>query len=206
MFVFILDFCPVAPPRIPDNSHVSSFENGFIFFQCNTGYTSDASESRFCNGNSEWGLGSLAMTCAGRSLWCTQILIFYYVKSTHQILYIYRPQRSRGKVMFLHLSVILFTGGLSGTPLGRHPQCMLGYTPSTQCMLGYTPPYPVHAGIHTTLPSACWDMVNKRAVRILLECILVSHVSFIFFILEFSTTSTLNFISLTSENLPSTQS
>ena len=41
---------------------------------------------------------------------------------------------------------------------------MLGYapTPPTQCMLGYTP-----------LPSACWDAVNKRAVRILLECILV---------------------------------
>ena len=29
----------------------------------------------------------------------------------------YRPQRSCGKVMFLHLSVILFTGGRSG----RHP-------------------------------------------------------------------------------------
>ena len=40
--------------------------------------------------------------------------------------YNYRPQRSCGKVIFLHLSVILFTGG-SGrhpredTPLGRHP-------------------------------------------------------------------------------------
>ena len=50
----------------------------------------------------------------------------------------YRPQRSCGKVMFLHLSVILSTGGRgvssSGpeggqTPPGRHPpaQCMLGY-------------------------------------------------------------------------------
>ena len=37
-------------------------------------------------------------------------------------------------------------------------------TPPAQCMLGYTHP----------LPSACWDMVNKRMVRILLECILVN--------------------------------
>ena len=37
----------------------------------------------------------------------------------------YRPQRSCGKVMFLHVSVILFTGGgvwQADTPLaGRHP-------------------------------------------------------------------------------------
>ena len=33
----------------------------------------------------------------------------------------YRQQRSWGKFMFLHVSVILFTGGLS--------QCMLGYHP-----------------------------------------------------------------------------
>ena len=86
----------------------------------------------------------------------------------------YRPQRSCGKVMFLHLSVILFTGGVSAPvhagihiPLGRHPpgrhpppaQCMLGYTPPppAQCILGYTSPCPVHAGIHP-LPSACWDI------------------------------------------------
>ena len=56
----------------------------------------------------------------------------------------YRPQRSCDKVMFLHLSVILFTRGSATHPPGRHP-----------------------------LPSACWDTVNKRAVRILLECILV---------------------------------
>ena len=73
----------------------------------------------------------------------------------------YRPQRSCGKVMFLHLSVILFCH----TPPGRHPpaQCMLGYTPCT-----------VHAGIHIPLQSACWDTVNKRPIRILLECILVT--------------------------------
>ena len=62
--------------------------------------------------------------------------------------------------------------GVSAT----HPQADSppGQTPPTQCMLGYTPPpCPVHAGIHTPLPSACWDTVNKRSVRILLECILV---------------------------------
>ena len=63
------------------------------------------------------------------------------------------------------------------TPLGIHPlwvdtpwadtspaQCMLGYTHTpAQCMLGYTP-----------LCSACWDTVNKWAVCIPLECILVT--------------------------------
>ena len=60
-------------------------------------------------------------------------------------------------------------------PMGRHPpaQCLLGYTPlpnacwdtppSTQCMLGYTPRQILR------------DMVNKRAVRIPLECILVTY-------------------------------
>ena len=42
----------------------------------------------------------------------------------------YRPQQSCAKVMFLHLSVILFTGGCL-------PQCMLRYTPP----LG-RPPWP----------------------------------------------------------------
>ena len=85
--------------------------------------------------------------------------------------YFYRPQRNYGKVMFLHLSVILSTGGcLPHTPLGRHPpgrhplgrhptgqtlppgQTLQADTPTpladtpTQCMLGYT-----------FLPSACWD-------------------------------------------------
>ena len=41
----------------------------------------------------------------------------------------------------------------------------------------------LHAGIHTDTPhgrpplhSACWDTVNKRAVRIPLECILVENI------------------------------
>ena len=107
--------------------------------------------------------------------------------------------------MFLHLSVILFTGGVSAIPLdrhpplgrpprqthpwqtpprqtspwadtppGRHPPCSdtphaqtCWDTPTpAQCMLGYT----------SLLRSACWDTVNKRAVSILLECILVEIV------------------------------
>ena len=50
------------------------------------------------------------------------------------------------------------------TLLGRYPPCPVhaGIHTSTQCMLGYTP-----------LRCACWDTVNKRALRIPLECILV---------------------------------
>ena len=75
-------------------------------------------------------------------------------------------------------------------------QCILGYTPPpaqwilgytylpstcwdthlppVQCMLGYTPsPAPCMLPSAHPLCRACWDTVNKRAVRILLECILV---------------------------------
>ena len=37
--------------------------------------------------------------------------------------------------------------------LGRHPT----WADNPQCMLGYTPSCPVHADIHTSMPSACWD-------------------------------------------------
>ena len=50
--------------------------------------------------------------------------------------YIYRPQRSCGKVMFSQASVILSTGDVAETPLDRHPP-------------GRHPLCPVHAGIHT---------------------------------------------------------
>ena len=64
----------------------------------------------------------------------------------------YDPQRSWGKVMFLHVSVILFTGG------GCLSHCMLGYSPGTrhppqtrhpqsrQPLGADTPPSAVHAG------------------------------------------------------------
>ena len=60
-------------------------------------------------------------------------------------------------------------------PLDRPPNPQADTPPPAQYMLGYTPPCPVHAGIHPPLRSACWDTVNKRAVRIPLECILVTH-------------------------------
>ena len=89
----------------------------------------------------------------------------------------YRPPRSCGKVMFLHLSVMLFTGmSATHTPpladppphLDRHP---LGRYPSPR----QAPPLGKHPWANTPLGrhplcSACWDTVNKRAVRILLEC------------------------------------
>ena len=57
-------------------------------------------------------------------------------------------------------------------PVGRHP-------PWADTSLGrHTPPEQTHSslGRHPPLRSACLDTVNKRAVRILLECILVIKV------------------------------
>ena len=72
-----------------------------------------------------------------------------------------------GKVIFLHLCVILFTGGGSawaGTPLaGTHPQA------------GTHPPWQVHPREQCMLG----DTGYKRAVRILLECILVESMNLI---------------------------
>ena len=105
------------------------------------------------------------------------------------------PQRSWGKVMFLHVSVILFTGrGVPGqVPPGRYPPpqtdtppgqvpSRAGTTPRqvhTTTPGGYTPQGRYTLGRYTLQasnpppPGAFQDTVNKRAVRILLECILV---------------------------------
>ena len=56
-------------------------------------------------------------------------ITFYVVRNG---LHIYRPQRSCGKVMFLHLSVILLKGGVADTPRADTPW--------------ETPPCTVHAG------------------------------------------------------------
>ena len=70
----------------------------------------------------------------------------------------YSPQLSCGKVMFLHLSVILSKGGVCLSACwNRHP---LGRNP-----LGQTPPW-----TDTPTPSR---RLLQRTVRILLECILV---------------------------------
>ena len=58
-------------------------------------------------------------------------------QTTNLICYYYHPQRSCGKVMFLRLSVILFTGGICpgacwDSPPGRHPP---GHTPPGQTPL-----------------------------------------------------------------------
>ena len=77
------------------------------------------------------------------------------------------------KVMFLHLSVILFTGGCL-------PQCMLGYTPH-----GQTPPLGRHPPwadtLHGQTPPRQTPPSRRlllRTVRIQLECILVIQIEF----------------------------
>ena len=74
----------------------------------------------------------------------------------------YRPQRSWGKVMFLHVSVILFTGGSAPLHAWVHPPPWA----DTLWDQATSPPPPP--------PAQCmWgDMGNKRAVRILLDAIL----------------------------------
>ena len=82
----------------------------------------------------------------------------------------------RGKVMFLYLSVILFTGGCL-------PHCMLGYTPGRHSQADTphwadtpwedTPWQKVLSWADTSPPWILQDAINKRAVHILLECILV---------------------------------
>ena len=113
----------------------------------------------------------------------------------------YRPQRSCGKVMCLHLTLILFTGGVwqtppqADTPLGRHsprqttPSCgqtppSLGRHPPRQTPhpqadipLGRTPPLadtPSPGQTHP--PPSRWPL--QQMVCILLECILVLKVKY----------------------------
>ena len=77
----------------------------------------------------------------------------------------YRPKKKFAKLSFyICLSVILFTG-YGGEYLGRYPP-----RAGTPLWAG-TPPPP---------GNGCWDTVNKRAVRILLECILVIKFNVLF--------------------------
>ena len=82
----------------------------------------------------------------------------------------YRPQTKFTKVMFSQVSVCPRGGGCL-------PHCMLGYTPG-QTPPADTPQADTPPCADTPLGSACWDTVNKRAVCIPLECILV-EVNFI---------------------------
>ena len=61
-----------------------------------------------------------------------------------RVTHFYCPQTKFAKVMFLHLSVILFTGG------GSLPQCMLEKQTPPQ---GAGPP-----GAESPLHSACWEI------------------------------------------------
>ena len=75
-----------------------------------------------------------------------------------------------GKVIFLHLSVILFTGG--GGDLGRYPPGR--YTPWAG-----TASWQIHplGQVHPHREQyMLGDTDNKREVRILLKCILVIHI------------------------------
>ena len=81
----------------------------------------------------------------------------------------YRPQRSCGKVMLLHLSVILSRGGAGADTTG-------GQTPSgSDTPWEQTPPPNSSPPPPADTPTQCMlgDTGSKRAVRILLECILV---------------------------------
>ena len=103
----------------------------------------------------------------------------------------------RDKVMFLHLSVSHSVHrGLStwagtprpGTPQPGTPPDRYQHTPTPSQVHPQagtppgTPPWQVHPGQvqPPQLPghSVCWDMVNKQAVHIPLECILVSYIYF----------------------------
>ena len=82
------------------------------------------------------------------------------ISKQNNIFHVYRPQRSWGKVMFLHVSVILFTGGV----------CLSACwdtTPPEQTPPGQAPPGAVHAerygqhagGTHPTGMHSCWRLV-----------------------------------------------
>ena len=65
--------------------------------------------------------------------------------------------------VFLHLCVILFKGGRGGFPVCITGNMTGGSATRGVCPTGCTP------------PPGLQDTVNKRAVRILLECILIPH-------------------------------
>ena len=68
---------------------------------------------------------------------CTDITHIYLSVAFRSASF-YRPQRSCGKVMFLHLSVILFTEVACHTPLGRHTTPW--HTPPRQTPPRHIPP------------------------------------------------------------------
>ena len=98
----------------------------------------------------------------------------------------YRPQRSCSKVMFLHLSAILSTGGYL-------PQYMLRYTPPgqtppEQTPPGQTPPPPAVTaadGTHPTGMHSCFHLCSTVQLP-------YTNVTLQFFILAFAQFSGIN--------------
>ena len=93
----------------------------------------------------------------------------FRAQSLFRVLDVFITARNEvGARLFLHVSVILFT------PLGRHPLWI--DTPCADTPWADTPGRhpPGNTPRANTPRSVCWDTVNKRAVRILLECNLVS--------------------------------
>ena len=82
----------------------------------------------------------------------------------------YRPQTKFAKVMFLHLSVShsVHRGVSASVQAGIHP-------PPEQTPPGADTPRSIHPSKQKPPPAQCMlgDTDHKRAVRILLECILV---------------------------------
>ena len=84
----------------------------------------------------------------------------------------YRSQRSWGKVIFSQASVILLTGGSASVHAGIPPP---NPTPPDQGPGTPPPEQTLREQIHTPpAQSMLGDTVNARAVRIILECNLVS--------------------------------
>ena len=72
------------------------------------------------------------------------------------IVYHYRPQRSCGKVMFLHLAAILFTrGGLADTPQADNPTPRTHPTQQTAT---------VADGTHPTGMHSCSNLVSEYSI------------------------------------------
>ena len=100
------------------------------------------------------------------------------------LIYDYRPQRSWGKVMFLHMSVILFRGGVSRPTPGSGEVEGSGRGVGLQAHTRVGGGVVVSPGPHVEGGGVCIPASNEadtphsrrlllRAVRILLECILV---------------------------------
>ena len=70
----------------------------------------------------------------------------------------YHPQTKCAKVMFLHLSIILFTGGSTSVHAGIHPPDQTppeADTPSADTPAGITPPLPEQTPPRSKQPPPC---------------------------------------------------